>query len=145
MTAAKFIAICGLAMLTGCGGKGTAATETKPTPPAPAKQVNAIALDDALFAQHVTGETNGVAMVDFWSAWCAPCIKMAPDIEALATEFKGQAFVGKVDLDVYENLGTKHNVLALPCLLIFKGGKEIDRREGPATREQLKEFLKRNL
>ena len=50
-------------------------------------------------------------VLDFWATWCGPCKRLAPAIEALATQFEGQAIIGKVDIRRAFIL-----IIFLPCL-----------------------------
>ena len=43
-------------------------------------------------------------VVDFWATWCGPCKKIAPDVEALAEEYKDQVIIGKCDVDDNDEL-----------------------------------------
>ena len=43
-------------------------------------------------------------VVDFWATWCGPCKKIAPDVEALAEQYKDQVIIGKCDVDDNDEL-----------------------------------------
>ncbi len=43
-------------------------------------------------------------VVDFWATWCGPCKKIAPDVEALAEEYKDKVIIGKCDVDDNDEL-----------------------------------------
>ena len=43
-------------------------------------------------------------VVDFWATWCGPCKKIAPDVEALAEQYKEQVIIGKCDVDDNDEL-----------------------------------------
>jgi thiol-disulfide isomerase/thioredoxin len=47
------------------------------------------AVEDATFDEKVLKE-NGIAVVDFWAAWCGPCLHMAPALEAFAEHNSGK-------------------------------------------------------
>lgn len=50
------------------------------------------------FDEKVLG-SKGLAIVDFWAAWCEPCTVMRPEVEAVAERLKGQVefFSNKFD------------------------------------------------
>ncbi|WP_373217216.1 thioredoxin [Ruminococcus sp. 5_1_39BFAA] len=77
-------------------------------------------------------------LVDFWATWCGPCRRQAPVIDELAEE--GYA-VGKVDVDQEPDLAQQYQVMSIPTLLVFKGGKEVNRMVGLTPKNTLKELL----
>jgi thioredoxin len=84
-------------------------------------------------------------LVDFWAEWCGPCKAIGPSIEQLATEYDGKAKVYKVDVDKEGDLASKYNVMSIPALLVFKGGKEVDRMVGAAPKPQIAALIDRAL
>lgn len=84
-------------------------------------------------------------LIDFWAEWCGPCKNIGPSIEQLAEEFNGKAKVFKVDVDAEGDLAQKYGIMSIPALLIFKGGKEVDRMVGAAPKPQLAAFLQRQI
>ena len=77
-------------------------------------------------------------LIDFWATWCGPCMRQAPIVEALSEE--GYA-VGKIDVDQEPALAQQFQVMSIPTLIIFKGGKEVQRIVGLTSKEKLKSLL----
>lgn len=50
------------------------------------------------FDEKVLG-SKGLAIVDFWAAWCEPCTVMRPEVEAVAERFEGQVEFFSVDAE----------------------------------------------
>jgi thioredoxin 1 len=73
---------------------------------------------------------NKVVLVDFWATWCAPCRMMAPVLNEVASELKGNSQVGKVDIQQYQSLASKFKVRSIPTLILFKNGVEVNRFVG---------------
>lgn len=81
-------------------------------------------------------------VLDFWATWCGPCKKIAPIIEALASDYEGQAVIGKVDIEESEELTEKFGIRNVPTILFIKDGEVIDKHVGAAPRATLEEKLK---
>lgn len=84
-------------------------------------------------------------LVDFWAEWCGPCKMIGPSIEELATEFSGRAKVFKVDVDSEGDLAGRFGIMSIPQLLVFKGGKEVDRMVGAAPKPKIAELITKQL
>ena len=84
-------------------------------------------------------------LVDFWAEWCGPCKRLAPTIEALATDYAGKVTVGKLDVDENPNTAVKFNVRGIPALLLFKGGQLVDQVVGLQPKESIKLVIDRHL
>jgi thioredoxin len=57
------------------------------------------------------------AIVDFTAKWCGPCQRIAPILDQLATEYKGQIVVYKVDIDKNQELARAFGISSIPAIL----------------------------
>ncbi len=101
-------------------------------------------LDDKNFDTEVTNSTTPV-LVDFWAEWCGPCKMLSPIIDQLSDELQGKMKVAKVNVDEAPELAGKFNVMSIPTLLIFKGGKPIDQIVGAMPKDRLLAKLQTHL
>jgi len=80
-------------------------------------------------------------LVDFWAAWCGPCRTVGPKVEELSVELEGLAKVGKVNVDEEMALAQQFSVMSIPTLIVFKGGKEVNRVIGVRGKSELRSLL----
>ena len=89
--------------------------------------------------------SKGVVLVDFWATWCGPCKMMAPNVEEIATEYKGKVTVGKVDVDECQELATRFGIMSIPTLIVFKDGEKKEVLVGYRLKMQIAQVLDKYL
>ena len=102
---------------------------------------NAVEVSDDTFVTEIELH-EGLAVVDFWATWCAPCRMIAPMVESLATEYAGTEKVAKLDVDNNQRTAARFNVRSIPTILFFKGGKLVDQVVGAVPRPALEAKFK---
>ena len=85
--------------------------------------------------------SDQVVLVDFWAAWCQPCLEMKPVIRELAEEYKGRVKIGQLDVKDNPFTTAKYEIEALPTLLFFQDGKLFRRINGSKTKGELVRLL----
>ena len=83
------------------------------------------------------GISKGYVLVDFWAAWCRPCILQKPILEEVAFELRDKLTIATVDTDKNAALTQTHNVRGIPCMILFKDGKEVKRLVGLHQKDRL--------
>ena len=82
-------------------------------------------------------------LVDFWAEWCAPCRMLAPTIKELASQYNGRIKVGKLDTDANRETAVKYQITAIPTLILFSGGQEVNRMTGMKPKQEIEAELEK--
>ncbi len=101
---------------------------------------NLVHVSDADFQESVVGNKLPV-VVDFWAPWCGPCRMMEPVLEELAAEHAGKIVVGKVNVDENPKTAMEYDILSIPTVLVFSGGKMVKKLVGAMPKKRLVEEL----
>lgn len=59
------------------------------------------------------------AIIDFYADWCKPCKLIAPIMDELAEEYKGQLYIYKVDTQVERELASVFGIRSIPAVLFI--------------------------
>ena len=95
------------------------------------------------FEQEVLGAEAPV-LVEFYTPQCGYCRMLEPALYSLANSFHGRAAVAKVNVVELEALGHRHHVEVVPTLILFAGGREVERVVGYRKEKELVALLERH-
>ena len=83
-------------------------------------------------------------IVDFWAPWCGPCHMIAPVLDEIAQAYAGRVKVVKVNVDENQ-VAQRYQVLAIPTLLVVKGGEVKEKAVGFLSKDKLAELVTKHL
>ncbi len=98
---------------------------------------------DSSFDELVKSETP--VLVDFWAEWCAPCRRIAPTVEALATDYVGKLTVAKMNVDENPDVPMRLGIRSIPTLLLFKGGAVVDTVIGAVDKDTIRKMVDKHV
>lgn len=92
-------------------------------------------LNLASFKEAINSEQPVV--VDFWADWCMPCRILSPVLEDISDELDGKANFCKLNTDDNVELAQEYDITAIPTVIVFKKGMELDRMVGVVPKQNI--------
>ncbi|MBN2264805.1 MAG: thioredoxin [Candidatus Aminicenantes bacterium] len=84
-------------------------------------------------------------LVDFWAPWCGPCHMIAPAVEEIAENLKGKLKVVKMNVDDNGRMPQTYGVMAIPTLILFKGGQVAEKAVGVMPKAKLLDLIHKHV
>ncbi len=79
-------------------------------------------------------------LVDFWAAWCGPCRMLSPMVDAIADECP-DIKVGKINVDEQGELAAQFQIMSIPTLMVFNGGRVVNQSLGVQPKARILAML----
>lgn len=89
--------------------------------------------------------SDSVILVDFHAEWCNPCKALAPVLDAVLKNTKGQVKLAKVDIDELQDLAIGFGVDSVPTVMAFKGGQKVAKFIGLQSQDKVEAFVEKLL
>ena len=84
-------------------------------------------------------------LVDFWAPWCGPCHMIAPVVDEIAELHKGKLKVVKMNVDENAQTPQTYGVMAIPTLVLLKGGQLKEKVVGVVAKSRLLDLVAKHL
>ena len=104
--------------------------------------------DQGGWAKQTTILSSKPMVVDFFATWCGPCKELAPILEEIEQNHKGEVIFKRVDVDKEADLAREFNVEAIPMLMFITPTGEYQTLVGLQSpeiiEEKISQLLKRS-
>lgn len=82
-----------------------------------------------------------LVIVDFFAEWCGPCQMLSPILIEIEKEYSEKLEIYKVNVDESQECAMRYGITAMPTLLFFKNGEEVERQVGYLEKDELEKIV----
>ncbi|HXF57862.1 MAG TPA: thioredoxin [Actinomycetota bacterium] len=101
-----------------------------------------VEVTDETFVRDVVEESyRRPVVVDFWAAWCRPCLMIGPVLERLAEEHGGEFLLAKLDVDANPQTAMTFRIQSIPAVKAFRDGQVVSEFVGAIPETSIRQWL----
>lgn len=82
-----------------------------------------------------------LVIVDFFAEWCGPCQMLSKILVEIEKEYSEKLEIYKVNVDESQECAMRYGITAMPTLLFFKNGEEVERQVGYLEKDELEKIV----
>jgi thioredoxin 1 len=83
---------------------------------------------------------DGIVLIDFWAAWCGPCLRFAPVYERVSAKHEDIVFA-KVDTEAEHQLAAEFGITSIPTIMAIRDGVMVFRQSGALPEAALESLI----
>jgi len=83
---------------------------------------------------------EGIVLVDFWAAWCGPCVRFAPIFERVSEKHPDIVFA-KVDTEAEAPLSQEFEIRSIPTIMAIRDGVLVFQQPGALPEQALESLI----
>jgi putative thioredoxin len=108
-----------------------------------ARRLAIMDVTDANFQQQVIERSfKSAVMVDYWAAWCGPCLRLGPILEKVAEEPDQTFILAKLNTETNPQTAFQFQIQSIPAVKMFRNGKVIGQFIGAMPEPVIRKFIK---
>ena len=88
---------------------------------------------------------SGFVLLDLYSDWCQPCKTISPIVDQISSEYQGKLSVGKLDIEMNQEIVADLGIRNIPTLILYKDGEIIEKTTGVVSKQQIEEMIDKHL
>lgn len=85
-------------------------------------------------------KSNIPVLVDFNADWCGPCRMLKPVLDDIASD-RSDFKIVSINVDNEDEIAEEYGISSIPCLIVFKSGKEVNRSIGLRPKEEIESMI----
>ena len=97
-------------------------------------------IEEKQIAEEIVRNSLRLMMLEVYAEWCVPCQIYQPVLEAVDKKYKN-VDVYKVNIDEASNFATTNQITAVPTLLFYKDGQEVERIVGLSSIDKISTII----
>jgi len=84
-------------------------------------------------------------VVDFWAAWCTPCLMLGPLLERVVNSYAGRLRLARVDVEQHQEEARRYGIQGIPAVKVFRDGKVVSEFVGALPEGHIRRALEQAL